>query len=433
MRTRTALFTAALAAATAVTALPARAAGPGVWAATLEATQGADKLSAFADGTFYAQYLDSYARSKDYGRTWQVMPKPPRQYLGSPGIRFATPQVGWSVAGGGAGLSDDLLDPEAFADEIKRCGGLTPLHRTTDGGTTWRAVCVPNTAVNSDPQFLPGVSPLAVGRDGRTITLAGSESRLRDEQQDCGETADAIYSTRDAGATWARAALPKGWVAGFRSQVFDSSTYLHLAYYFEEGACESATVGLFVSRDAGRSFKKMLVCRVQPTCTSVAMLTRSHLIVGRTDGSTMVSRDGGSTWRRGQKLFDPSYQPAIDSGQMSPYILWAQALSFVDAKHGFASTRGSGTWRTSNGGVSWVQEKSHECAYLIWGIGEIAAGTSARAITGGPHLISAREEAVTDDRRVEGCRAPQPGMTGIAAIPGTPLLTDGTLVARPRG
>lgn len=412
MRLRTVLVVLAVAA---VPVSPARADSGGVWVPSLEATQGFDKLSAFPDGTMYAQYLDSYARSKDAGKTWQLMPRPPRQYLGSSGIKFATPTVGWSVGGTSPAVPEDIATlvtgEDGVGDEVKRCGGLMPLHRTTDGGTTWRAVCVPHSkATDLTSRFGPGAYALAPYKDGKTLTLVGTESDYTKAPPPCGTYSDVLYTTHDAGAHWVRAQLPKGWTGGYRIQTYDTSTIGYLSYFWEEHetvneSCSSATVGLFLSRDGGKTFKKTYVCRPQPTCTSLAIVTRQRIIIGRTDGTTLVSKDGGATWRLGQRLFEYTWQKAIDTGQASPYMFWAQAMSFADAQHGFASTRGSGTWRTSNGGLSWTQEKSPECGFFPWGIGEIATGSATTAVTGGPQWISARVET---PEAVDGCYPPTP-------------------------
>jgi photosystem II stability/assembly factor-like uncharacterized protein len=423
MRTRALIPAVAVAAAFCLPATtPTATAGAGgVWTPTIEATQGFDHLSAFGNGVFYAQYLDSYAKSTDAGLTWTVMPRPPRQYLGSAGIRFATPAIGYSVNGSGVGLGD-TLDP----------GGLMPLHRTTDGGKTWRAVCVPKSKITDNPYFSPGSSPLSLGRDGKTVMLVGGERYTDRPSPACGQEQDLVLTSHDSGAHWTRAALPRGWYLGYREQVYDANTMALLEYKFSgDGTeCSSSTVGLFLSRDGGRSFQKKYVCTAMPSCTSVAMVTSQRIILGRSDGSTLVSKDGGETFAPGQRLFDAQWQPAIDAGQMNPSYFWVQSLSFADAKHGFASTRGSGTWRTTDGGVSWTQERSHECEFFLWGIGEIAAGSPTTAITGGPHFISARLDTPLPQ---EGCTPKKPqnigayawqSLDGSAAIRG-----DGTVVA----
>jgi hypothetical protein len=67
-----------------------------------------------------------------------------------------------------------------------------------------------------------------------------------------------------------------------------------------------------------------------------------------------------------------------------------QAFAFAAGQHGYASTRGGGTWRSADGGRTWQQEASHECVYHQWGVGENAVFDADRAITGGPAFISAR-------------------------------------------
>ena len=386
---------------------PATADVGGVWATTLEATQGFDHLSAFPNGVFYAQYLNTYMKSTDYGKTWTPMTRPPRQSEGSPGIRFATPTIGWSVVGGGVGVEDTTTDYKA---EIAKCGDLAELHRTTDGGATWQPVCVPRTRLLDDPYFGVSGSPLAVGRDGRTAMLVGQDISNREPSPKCSEDHGVIATTRDGGAHWTRAALPTGWMDGFRSQVYDANTMVHLAYKFrpygDDGECIGDVTGLFLTRDGGKTWRRVHTCGAPDLCTSVAMVTPSRILLGRNDGTTLVSNDGGTTWNPGQRLFDLQWQPGIDSGNVDRHMFWAQAMSFADATHGFASTRGSGTWRTDNGGKTWTQERSQECEYFLWGIGEIAAGSPTTAITGGPHLISTRIDTP----------APQVGCT--PALPG---------------
>jgi hypothetical protein len=432
---RTPALVTAVAIATAF-ALPAAvpsatAAGSGVWAPTLQATQGFDHLSAFPNGFMYAQYADTYMKSTDAGLSWLPMTRPPGQYEGSPGIRFSTPAVGYSVAdGAGTGLPEALL-PGSPSDELTRCGSPMPLHRTTDGGLTWHAVCVPRAKLtDTSPHFSPEASPLAVGRDGKTVLLAGTEEDYKKPSPPCDKVQDVVLTSHDRGDHWTRAMLPLGWQLGYREQVLDASTMALLTYKFDgpdpDGTCSSSTVALFVSRDGGRSFQKTYVCSAMPSCTSLAMVTRSRIILGRSDGTTLVSNDGGRTFGRGQRLFDAQWQPAIDSGQVNASYFWVQALSFVDAKHGFASTRGSGTWRTADGGGSWVQERSPECQYYLWGIGEVAAGSPTTAITGGPHFISARSESPLPQ---EGCTPRKP--QNVTADAWRSL--DGTVSIRPDG
>lgn len=416
MRTRLVLLALALAAS----ALPgpATADGGAVWAPTLQATQAWDHLSAVGNNVYYAQYVDTYARSTDGGATWVTMPKPPGQYYGLPGIRFATRDVGYSLSGG-PGLESIATGDLAFQEEVRRCGGIMPLQRTTDGGTTWRAVCVPRSTQTSDPRFGPGAAPIGLANAGRTIMLSGDEVPLRYDpaDQECAEQRDVVYTSHNAGVAWTRATLPRGWFGGYRQYLLDKNTLLRLTYgHWDQpsaSSCGSSTTALFLSRDGGTSFRHLHTCKAPTLCTSVAMPSRNRIVLGHNDGSTTVTDDGGKRWYRGQRLFDAArWQPVVDSGQMQKEAFWVQSMTFVDAKNGFASTRGSGTWRTTNGGRTWTQERSHECAWFLHGVGEIAANSPTSAITGGPYLISARLAA---DEVPEGCAGPPPGVPGVRA------------------
>jgi hypothetical protein len=72
---------------------------------------------------------------------------------------------------------------------------------------------------------------------------------------------------------------------------------------------------------------------------------------------------------------------------------------------GYASTRGSGTWRTVDGGLRWVQENSPECLYYPFGVGDIAAADQQHGITGGPRSLDVRQPGTTEI----GCLTPQSG------------------------
>jgi hypothetical protein len=149
----------------------------------------------------------------------------------------------------------------------------------------------------------------------------------------------------------------------------------------------------------------------QRICSAVSMPTRSRIVVGYNDGSTRTSDDLGRHWRKGPDLVN-ALRKTGPAAQYNTYAYWVQDVAFADARNGFASTRGGGTWRTSDAGLSWTQERSHECDYYPFGIGEIAAPTRDRAITGGPQWISTRIAAA---QSVGGCAGPQPQAPDLTA------------------
>lgn len=431
MRIRSVVALTALAAIVAAP-LPSTAESGAIWAATMPATGDIDRLSAFPDGTYYTGFAQGYARSRDYGRTWEPMPQP-RPGGTASAVRFGTPTHGYALAS--PGLHSQLLDDTALGDELKRCGDIMPMVRTTNGGTSWSAVCVPySRIVDQTPHFNADPWQFAVGRDGRTVVLGGTDSRPGSQTTDCGKVRGVIATSRDGGVRWNRAALPAGWQGGIRTYA-DSAIVAHLAYKFAPGECASSHTGLWVSRDSGKTYTKVYDCG-PPACTAFTAVTRTRWLLGRSDGTVIVSDNAGRTWRKGQRLFDARWQPAIDSGQMAPAYFWVQGFSFANAKVGYASTRGVGTWRTTDGGTSWQQEKSHECAWYQWGIGESSAATVDNAMTGGPAFISSR---VVTPAPTEGCGATQPqvpslvgGLVATNPSGALSLRLDGSLVAGTR-
>jgi hypothetical protein len=392
----------------------------GAWTPTLPATSGFDNLSAFPDGTAYAtvglvvgNMQDSllppgvptggnvgakvgFFRSTDFGQTWQPAPSPPLPAGGATYnlyVRFATPKIGYATYNGASDLFG-VPGPLVPATCLK----MTSTWRTADGGTTWQPICEPH-LVDGRP-VSPAASPLGVARNGRTLVLAGDEpTGPRVDDGKCHIARAVLNFSNDGGRTWTRGALPRGYTHGWNVKALDTRTALVVAYRSTydnpEDPCAGGSAGydnaVFLTTDAGRTYRRVYECKKQPICTTAAFVTAQRIIVGKTDGSIAVTADGGRTWRDGAKLSDPANDAAAAAaGGDTKYTFWAQGFGFADATHGYASTRGAGTWRTEDGGRTWVQELSHECAYYPWGVGENASGTPDHSITGGPGTFSAR-------------------------------------------
>jgi hypothetical protein len=386
-------------------AAPSHAAGGGVWTPTLPATSAFDNLSAFPDGTAYATVgtvtqaslgIDAHSvgffKSTDFGQTWAAA-QPPAWAAGSTAttnlyVRFATSAVGYATYNAPQDLP---RDPTGHLDKTL-CTQLSSTFRTTDGGAHWTALCEPR--LPDGRAFSPAASPLAVAQDGRTVLMAGFGATWRDEN-DCDVPLGGVAFSTDAGTTWRQSYLPKGWSPGWMVRAYDSRTAAVVAYWSEtEPGCgsEGTRNGVFVTHDSGRTWRLALDCPTQPLCASVAFVTRDRLLVGHTDGTMHVSDDGGLHWRHAQRLYDEANDSAVAAGGDPDQrnIFWVQAMSFADGVHGYASTRGAGTWRTDDGGRHWVQERSHECAYYPFGVGDNATATTDVSVTGGPGTFSAR-------------------------------------------
>src|SRR5215212_7440810 len=112
---------------------------------------------------------------------------------------------------------------------------------------------------------------------------------------------------------------------------------------------------LFVTRDGGRTFHRAIRCGTVDTglCWSAKFLTASNVIAGRNDGRTLVSRDGGRTFRPGQPL-----QTAIGTTHTeNDEAFWVQGFD-LSGQVAYATTKFGGAFRTTDLGRTWTREPS---------------------------------------------------------------------------
>jgi hypothetical protein len=399
---------AAVLALTAGLAAPVASAQPGprpapiVWTPALPANEGIERLAAFPGGTVYAQYGPGFAHSTDFGAHWSFLPGPNGQTGNSGMLDWSTPERGFAI---------DSRPAPAVIDPISRnrCEVGDPyftLDLTLDGGVAWLPACAPVGPLLDKNAPMFSVDGLYVSRRDSSVLVVGELSPLRCRSlQDIRPVA---FTSSDFGLHWRTTWLPRGYtISPIGSAIYDSHHVAVIAGKAKGSCSEGYTTGpaqVFATTD-GAHYKHVFTCPGTHYCSSTAWVTPDRLLVGLNDGQLYVSNNRGAHFFKGALLRDADYDPLIASGQVDPGIFWAQALSFSDARHGFASTRGSGTWRTTDGGLRWVQEKSPECVYYPFGVGDVSAGDSEHGITGGPPSLDVRQPG-----QVElGCIAPQSG------------------------
>ena len=383
--------------------------GPIVWTPALPANEGWERLAAFPDGVMYAQYGQGYARSTDFGANWSFEQGPDGETGNSGMLRWMTPTRGAAVVNR---VKPALRDPVTH----RRCALGLPyfaLDVTLDGGRTWSPACSPVAAKASAVSHQLGFSAegLYVSRRDSSVMVEGDYSPVT-----CRTVADIhpmLFISPDLGRTWRTIALPGGYTGNLLG--YDIYDARHIVVFAAKatGSCNATEGGdmyAFATTD-GVHFKQVFRCPGVRYCTSGAWVTPNRLLIGLDDGQLFVSNDEGRHFFKGASLRDPDYDPLIASGTVDPRMFWAQALSFSDSLHGFASTRGSGTWRTTDGGLRWVQEKSPECVYYPFGVGEVSAADSEHGITGGPPSLDIRQPGDVE----LGCLAPQSGGPQVAA------------------
>jgi photosystem II stability/assembly factor-like uncharacterized protein len=347
----------------AAVALPAQAATP-VWAPTLVLPdQGVNKLSAFPDGTVYLSHTESLAnvssilRSKDGGQTWLPVTSPP-EFGGriTTEARFATQKLGYSV----------------FAQDR--------MYRTQDGATTWKP-----TAKLPSPLKGPAYSlGFDVLEGTQRLTVAGTSSVP--PKLGCNDAAGVLWTSADAGETW-RSATIGSRVTPLYVTLFDAKRGVALANELEPGedACSLSAkikMGIYTTADGGITWQRSRGCL--RGCAISAMPTAKRIIVGHNDGSTLVTENFGKTWTEGQRL--ATTELPDPAGQ----LFWLQGMDFATDKIGYASTKGGGTWRTTDGGRSWVMEASSDAVFQDFVKGDVAALDADRAVIGGPAVIAVR-------------------------------------------
>lgn len=383
-------------------AQPSPPPGPIVWTPALPSNEGFAHLEAFRDGAMYAQSGQGYARSTDFGAHWTMQQGPDGQTGNSGMLEWSTPSRGFATV--------DRLTP-TLRDPIT--GKLCPiglpyfaLDITLDGGTKWSPACAPVGPVTTRPLGF-GVEGLYVSRRDSTVVVVGDSS-----PSVCRSAADIhplLFISSDFGLHWRTIALPGGYTTNLLGYDVYDARHISALVSKATGTCDSYGSGpdkssLFATTD-GKHFKRVFQCSGSQTCASTAWVTPRRLLVGTTVGQLYVSNDQGKHFFKGALLRDADYDPATTTGVLDPRYFWVQSMSFADAQHGFASTRGSGTWRTTDGGLRWVQEKSPECVYYPFGIGDVAAADAEHGITGGPPTYDVRRPGTVE----LGCIGPQSG------------------------
>ena len=348
---------------TAVMALPAQAATP-TWVPSLVLPdEGVNKLSGFADGTVFLSHTESLGgvqtilRSKDAGRTWLPVTAPPE--FGSTfttEARFSTPTLGYSVH---------------FGDR---------LYRTEDGATTWKP-----TSKLPSPQKGPAYTLGFDVLDGtRQLSVAGTSSVPL--KLGCNDAKGTVWTSTNAGKTWRSATLGSR-VTPLYVTLFNAKRGVVLANELLPGEdpCSLGAkikMAIYTTADGGISWQRSRTCLAN--CAISAMPTANRIVVGHNNGTTLTSDNFGKTWTEGQKLTAAPIPAPADG------LLWLQGMDFADAKVGYASTKGGGTWRTTDGGRTWNLEASSDAVYQDFVKGDVTALDADRAVIGGPAVVSVR-------------------------------------------
>lgn len=302
-------------------------------------------------------------RSSDGGRTWKPLAGP-EGAAEITRMSFSSPEVGFVAA----------------VDSSDR----NEIFRTVDGGDTWnRLPELPLSSMGITPRVdgleaIPGTRSVVV--TGWNFVKSGCDEQLvRDDHK--------IFRLRRG--AWNQEGLPYAAVVT-EVEFLDSKNALVLAHRFQdvpkEAGCGAYMIRTFKSfvlltRDGGRTFKKIHVAYFEDESpvNAVAIPSPERIILGRKDGSILMSRNGG------RRFFYPKGLQAAGG------VL--DALTFSTDKIGYAGTNGTGIWRTSDGGWSWELETSPFDSTFVndeFYRGSIAAVGRKAAVASGPGALARR-------------------------------------------
>ncbi len=383
-------------------AMPGNGSEPARWITT--ATTGgpfaqSPNLSAFGDGSAFALFDGARAqpgeegatgvgviRSRDAGRTWDA------------------PLTQPSFGGGGSvlAMADGRTGFFASGDVVSR---------TQDGASSWARLTVPR-AVRKGAEYATAV---AAGGGGRAALLAkdgfefanGCPYLLRSTP---------LQLTGDGGRSWATRSLPftsypiHAELAGPKRAVVTTFPYDYEEPVRDGDSC-SVGGGLLnqvrhlVTSDAGRSWRTVQDCQVP--CVA-AWSDPATLMIVRRDGTVVASRDGGKTLRPLGRL------PGV-SAEAGQYV---HAIDFLDRRIGYAAVYGAGTFRTDDGGKTWVLERREVEGAGVGTFADVAAIDGLRAVAASTSGIHAR---IADPLPLATRSTPATAAAGVG------LRLDGTL------
>ena len=232
--------------------------------------------------------------------------------------------------------------------------------RSTDFGRTWEPIF--------DGQPTQSIGDIAVSdSDPNTIYVATGEGLRRPDLA----IGDGVYKTTDGGKTWTNIGLRDGEaIPAIRIDPKDPNRVFAAVLGHPYGPNKER--GIFRSTDGGQTWKNVLYkdentggcdLEIDPTNSNViyACMWESRQgpwedgnEYGGSNGGLFKSTDGGDTWHQLTKGLPANMvQINVAIAPSQPSRLYA-SLSTTD-KHEYGTNKGTGFFRSDDGGESWVK------------------------------------------------------------------------------
>jgi photosystem II stability/assembly factor-like uncharacterized protein len=196
--------------------------------------------------------------------------------------------------------------------------------KTTDAGTSWNNV--------SDGFFGGSIGAVAVSEwDPNVVFVGGGEVTVRGNVSH----GDGVWKSTDAGKTWTSVGLPES-----------------------------------------RQVPRIRIHPRDPDLVYAAVL--GHLWAPNPERGVYRTRDGGATWERILHTNDDSGAVDLIMDPTNPRVLYASLWRVRRTPYSLESGgEGSGLWKTTDGGDSWVELTAKEgLPKGVWGISSIAVSPS---------------------------------------------------------
>ncbi|HST52904.1 MAG TPA: YCF48-related protein [Pyrinomonadaceae bacterium] len=263
-----------------------------------------------------------------------------------------------------------------FVDERRgwAVGGKGALLATGDGGESWEVRRPPTEDAIKDLFFT----------DARTGWAVCERSIYMPMRKD--ESISYLLKTTDGGESWTRVDVTKGEDVDLKFAGVRFADSDHGWTFGESGA-------LFATTDGGESWTRQRVPTRHLLLGATFLDAQTGWVVGA--GATALSTtDGGATWRAGVVSAETS-QPATNEtatrAAQGESSLRINAVSFADARRGWAACAGGVVLSTTDGGRTWRAQSSGTESDLFdvkffdaregWAVG--ADGTAIHTADGG--------------------------------------------------
>jgi photosystem II stability/assembly factor-like uncharacterized protein len=282
----------------------------------------------------------------------------------------------WTTVRGPEDILIRIAAVEGAGNVLIAAGGRG-LWRSVDGGLTWRAssrgisgFVVGDIEVAADGAVFasPGAEGVFRSRDaGRSWQrlVRGLQADARNTPTLAVDPHDAsvvwsggigLYRSHDAGRTWQGLSLPRGVEDRTVQQILIDPTREGVVYVLTYAPIGQDVIGPFIYRtlDDGRTWQPLP--RLHRAAAVLAAAPSDGTLYAWGDDGLFVSSDAGSSWRRAQRSLSIRVTTlAVDPERSN--IVWA-------------GSDGSGVWRSTDGGRSFAPVTKGEL--LLGVVGDLA-------------------------------------------------------------